>query len=150
MKNHRIEKQIEMKAPVARVWRALTNYKEFGQWFGVKFTGPLKAGKILRGRLTYPGYEHVALELLVTKIQPEAYFSYEWHPFAIDPDVDYSKEPRTLVEFTLAPTKTGTLLTVSESGFDKIPADRRAEAFRMDSSGWTEQMKNIKRYVAKN
>lgn len=149
MKNHRIEKQIELKAPVSRVWRALTNHKEFGQWFGVKLAGPFKVGKLLEGRITYPGFEHVLLEVLVEKIEPESYFAYGWHPFAIDPKVDYSKEPRTLVEFTLQATKAGTLLTVSESGFDKIPADRRAEAFRMDSSGWAEQLRNIKRHVAK-
>jgi uncharacterized protein YndB with AHSA1/START domain len=150
MKNHRIDQEIAIKAPVARVWRALTNYQEFSQWFGVKMAGPFKVGKLLKGQITIPGFEHVLFEVLVKKIKPMSYFSYGWHPFAIDPKVDYSKEPRTLVEFTLTPTKTGTLLTVSESGFDKIPANRRAEAFRMDSSGWSEQMKNIKRYVAKN
>jgi uncharacterized protein YndB with AHSA1/START domain len=149
MKKHRIEKHLELKAPVSRVWRALTNHHEFGRWFRVKLAGPFKVGKICRGRITWPGFEHIMMEVLVEKIEPEHYFAYGWHPYAIDPDVDYSKEPRTLVEFTLAATKTGTRLTVVESGFEKIPADRRAEAFRMDNSGWSEQLQNIKKYVAK-
>jgi len=149
MKNYRIEKQIELKAPVSRVWRALTDYREFSQWFGVKMKGPFKAGRKAQGQITYPGFEHLTLEVVVQKIEPETYFSYKWHPFAIDPDVDYSKETPTLVEFHLAETKSGSRLTVVETGFDKVPAGRRAQAFRMNSSGWAEQMKNIKKHVAK-
>jgi uncharacterized protein YndB with AHSA1/START domain len=148
MTNDRIEKQIELKAPVSRVWRALTDYEEFGEWFGVKFEGPFVVGQAARGRITYPGYEHLMLEAVVQKIEPEKLFSYTWHPYAIDTGVDYSKETPTLVEFRLEKTATGTLLRVTESGFDKIPSARRDEAFRKNEGGWAQQMKNIERYVA--
>jgi uncharacterized protein YndB with AHSA1/START domain len=144
----RIEKRIELKAPVARVWRALTDYREFGEWFRVKLDGPFVAGGISRGNITYPGYEHLQWEAVVTAIEPERLFSFTWHPYAVDPQMDYSQEPQTLVEFRLKKTADGTLLTVTESGFDKIPAARRAEAFPRNEGGWTEQMKNIERYVA--
>jgi len=144
----RIEKRIELKAPVARVWRALTDYREFGEWFRVKLDGPFVAGGISRGKITYPGYEHLQWEAVVTAIEPERLFSFTWHPYAVDPQMDYSQEPQTLVEFRLKKTADGTLLTVTESGFDKIPAARRAEAFPRNEGGWTEQMKNIERYVA--
>ena len=144
----RVEKRIELKAPVARVWRALTDYREFGEWFRVKLDGPFVAGEVSRGHITYPGYEHLQWEAVVKAMEPERLFSFTWHPYAIDPKVDYSAEPQTLVEFRLEKTAEGTLLTVTESGFDKIPAGRRAEAFRMNESGWAQQMKNIERYVA--
>ncbi|HEY3988854.1 MAG TPA: SRPBCC family protein [Acidobacteriaceae bacterium] len=144
----RIEKQIELKAPVAQVWRALTDYREFGEWFRVKLDGPFVAGEVSRGHITYPGYEHLRWEAMVERMEPERLFSFQWHPYAVDPKVDYSKEPRTLVEFRLEKTPTGTLLRVTESGFEKIPAGRRPEAFRMNDQGWTEQVKNIERYVA--
>lgn len=144
----RIEKQIELKAPVSRVWRALTDYKEFGAWFGVKFESPFAVGQPARGRITHPGYEHLMLEAVVQKIEPETLFSYTWHPYAIDTKVDYSKETPTLVEFRLEKTATGTLLRVTESGFDKIPSARRDEAFRKNEGGWAQQMKNIERHVA--
>lgn len=143
----RIEKRIELKAPISRVWRALTDYREFGEWFRVKLDGPFVAGEVSRGRITYPGYEHLKWEAVVQKMEAERLFSFTWHPYAIDPKVDYSKEPQTLVEFMLEKTATGTLLLLSESGFDKIPADRRMEAFRMNDGGWTQQMKNIERHV---
>ena len=149
MKNHRIEKQIELKAPVSRVWRALTNHREFGLWFGVKLKSPFKVGKSTRGPITYPGFEHIEMEVVVQKIEPETYFSYTWHPFAIDPAVDYSKEAPTLVEFRLDEKKGGTLLVVIETGFDRIPAGRRLKAFRMNREGWAEQLISIKKYVAK-
>jgi uncharacterized protein YndB with AHSA1/START domain len=145
--NDRIEKRIELKAPVSRVWRALTDYREFGEWFGVKLEGPFVAGQVSRGQITYPGYEHLKLEAVVEKMEPERVFSFTWHPYAIDPQMDYSKETPTLVEFRLEKTATGTVLSVTESGFDKIPAGRRAEAFRMNDGGWTEQMKNIEKHV---
>lgn len=146
---NRIEKRIELKAPVARVWRALTDYREFGEWFRVKLEGPFVAGQVSRGHITYPGYEHVKWEAVVQKIEPERLFSFTWHPYAVDPNVDYSKETPTLVEFRLEKTANGTLLTLTESGFDRIPSHRRLEAFRMNEGGWAEQIKNIESYVAK-
>jgi uncharacterized protein YndB with AHSA1/START domain len=147
--NDRIEKRIELKAPVSRVWRVLTDYREFGEWFGVKLEGPFAVGQVSRGQITYPGYEHLTLEAVVQKMEPERLFSFTWHPCAIDPKMDYSKETPTLVEFKLEKTATGTLLSVTESGFEKIPASRRAEAFRRNDGGWTEQMKNVEKHVAK-
>ena len=149
MANNRIEKRVELKAPVSRVWRALTDYREFGQWFGVKLEGPFVAGQVSRGQITYPGYEHLKWEAVVQKIEPERLFSFTWHPYGVDPKRDYSKETPTLVEFRLEKTTSGTLLLLTESGFDNIPADRRLEAFRMNDGGWTEQMKNIESYVGK-
>jgi uncharacterized protein YndB with AHSA1/START domain len=142
-----IEKSIELKAPVSRVWRALTDYREFGQWFGVKLEGPFVPGQVSRGQITYPGYEHLAMETVVQKMEPERLFSFTWHPYAVDPKVDYSQEPPTLVEFTLEKTEKGTLLRVKESGFDKIPGDRRLQAFRMNDNGWAQQMNNIEKHV---
>lgn len=142
-----IEKQIELKAPVSRVWRALTDYREFGTWFQVALEGPFVAGKITRGHITYPGYEHIKMEVAVQKIEPETFFAYTWHPYAIDTNVDYSGETPTLVEFRLAPKGGSTLLLVRESGFDAIPEHRRAEAFRMNDSGWAGQLVNIENYV---
>src|SRR5687768_5070355 len=118
--NDRIEKRIELKAPVSRVWRALTDYREFGEWFRVKLEGPFIVGQVSRGQVTYPGFEHVKWEATVQKMEPERLFSFTWHPYAVDPQVDYSQEPPTLVEFRLEKTRGGTLLTVAESGFDKI------------------------------
>jgi len=145
---NRIEKRIELKAPVSRVWRALTDYREFGQWFQVKLEGPFVPGQVSRGHITYPGYEHLKWEAVVQKMEPERLFSFTWHPYAIDPKKDYSKETPTLVEFRLEKTPTGTLLLLTESGFDKVAADRRAEAFRRNDGGWDEQMKNIDGYVS--
>jgi uncharacterized protein YndB with AHSA1/START domain len=152
MVNDRIEKRIELKAPVSRVWRALTDYREFGEWFRVKLEGPFVAGQVTRGQITYPGYEHIKWEATIQKMEPERLFSFTWaHPKSFDKadyTGDYSNEPTTLVEFRLEKTATGTLLVLTESGFDKLPADRRLEAFRRNEGGWTEQMKNIEGYVA--
>lgn len=145
--NDRIEKQIELKAPVSEVWRALTDHREFGEWFRVKLEGPFVPGQVSRGQITYPGYEHLKWEATVQQMEPEKLFSFTWHPYAVDPKTDYSNEPPTLVEFTLQKTANGTLLTVTESGFDKIPSGRRLEAFRMNDGGWAEQMKNIEKHV---
>ena len=146
----RIEKQIELKAPVARVWRAITDHQQFGEWFKVKIDGPFVPGEVSRGHITHPGYEHIQWDAVVKEMQPETYFAYTWHPYANDPKVDYSTEPRTLVEFHLEPISTGTLLRITESGFDKLPAHRRAEAFKMNDGGWAGQIKNIANYVASN
>lgn len=148
--NDRIEKRIELKASVSRVWRALTDHREFGEWFGVKMEGPFVPGQPSEGQITYPGYEHLRLQVVVQKMEPERLFSFTWHPYAVDPKADYSKETPTLVEFRLERTGAGTLLQVTESGFDKIPAARRAEAFRMNDSGWAQQMKSIERHVAQH
>ena len=149
MDEDRIEKQIELNAARARVWRALTDYREFSQWFRVKLESPFVPGQTSRGQITYPGYEHLAMEVVVQKLEPEDYFSYTWHPCAIEPGIDYSKEPATLVELRLKETADGTLLTITESGFAKLPRERRAEAFRMNDNGWSEQLQNIERHVTK-
>ena len=146
----RIEKRIELKAPVSRVWRAITDHREFGQWFGVKLEGAFVPGRVTSGQMSNPKYQHIKFEATVKEIKPETLFSFTWHPYAADPKVDYSKETPTLVEFQLEKIPTGTLLVVTESGFDKIPAHRRDEAFRMDDGGWTSQIKNIERHVAQN
>jgi uncharacterized protein YndB with AHSA1/START domain len=143
-----IEKQIEVKAPLSRVWRALTDSKEFGEWFRVKLEGPFAPGKVTRGRILSAGFEHVVFEVTVQKMEPERLFSYTWHPYAIDPKKDYSKEPATLVAFTLEAKGDKTIVTITETGFDALPKDRAFEAFRMNEGGWEAQMKNVARYVA--
>ncbi len=148
--NNRIEKRIELQAPASRVWRALTDYREFGEWFRVKIDGPFVAGQVARGHITHPGYEHLPWEVVVQKIEPERLFSFTWHPYAVDAEKDYSQEVPTLVEFTLQKTATGTLLTVAESGFDKIPADRQVDALRMNDRGWAAQLTNIESHVSRN
>jgi uncharacterized protein YndB with AHSA1/START domain len=145
-----IEKRIELKAPVARVWRALTDHREFGAWFRVKLDAPFVPGQVARGMITWPGYEHLVWEGVVQAMEPEKLFSFTWHPYAVDPAFDYSDETPTLVEFRLEPTAKGTLLVVTESGFSKIPEARRAEAFLRNDGGWTQQMGNIETYVAQN
>src|SRR5580704_4417704 len=145
---NRIEKRIELKAPLSRVWRALTDYREFGEWFGVKIEGPFLPGQPAQGQITYPGYEHVRWQVVIQKMEPERLFSFTWHPYAIDPKADYSGETPTLVEFRLEKTSTGTLLLLTESGFDKIPIHRRLDAFRMNDGGWAQQLKNIEKHVA--
>jgi uncharacterized protein YndB with AHSA1/START domain len=130
------------------VWSALTDYREFGEWFHVKLESPFVPGQASHGQITHPGYEHLKWEAIVQKMEPEQLFSFTWHPYGIDPKVDYSKETPTLVEFRLEKAANGTLLLLTESGFDNIPKDRRLEAFRMNDSGWTQQMGNIESYVA--
>ncbi|MGJ7902681.1 SRPBCC family protein [Lysobacter sp. 1R34A] len=144
----RIERQILLKAPRSRVWQALADAESFGQWFGVRFEGQrFVPGQTTQGYITYPGYEHLLMQVEVQRVEPERLLSFHWHPYAVDPEVDYSQEAPTLVEFTLEEADGGTLLRVVESGFDRVPASRRDEAFRMNSGGWDEQMKNIERYV---
>jgi len=145
----RIEKRIELKAPVSRVWRALTDYREFGAWFRVNLGGPFVPGEVSRGQITYPGYEHLKWQAIVQKMEPERLFSFTW-PHSFEPDADIFKEPTTLVEFRLEPIEGGTRLTLIESGFESLPADIRLESFRRNDGGWTEQMKNIESYVAQN
>jgi uncharacterized protein YndB with AHSA1/START domain len=144
----RIEKQIVLHAPRARVWRALTSAEEFGTWFGAKLTGAFAPGARVTGQITAPGYEHLTMDLTVERVDAPTLLSFRWHPYAIDPKVDYSREPTTLVEFRLAEVPEGTALTIVESGFDALPASRRSEAFRMNDGGWTEQVKNLQRHVS--
>jgi len=143
----RIEKTILLRAPKSRVWRALTDSAEFGTWFRVKLASGFAAGKTVTGKVTYPGYEHLTFSVDVERMDAERLFSFRWHPYAVDPKIDYSREPATLVEFRLEEAAEGTMLTVVESGFDRIPAGRRDEAFRMNSQGWAVQMENVQRHV---
>jgi uncharacterized protein YndB with AHSA1/START domain len=147
MASDRIERQIELKAPVSRVWKALTDYEEFGQWFRVKLDGAFVPGQMSTGYITYPGYEHLKWNAVVQRMEPERLFSFTWHPYAVDQSVDYSKEEPTLVEFRLEALGSRTLLTLVESGFDKVPAARRDEAFLRNDGGWTQQMENIRTHV---
>lgn len=144
----RIEKQIVLRAPRARVWRALTDAREFGAWFGVKLESGFAPGAVARGRITQPGYEYIVFEAAVERMEPERLLSWRWHPAPVDAAVDYSKEPTTLVTLTLEELPEGTRLTVVESGFDRIPPARRAEALRMNEGGWDEQLKNVARHVS--
>lgn len=143
----RIEKQADLKAPVAKVWRALTDYKAFGQWFRVDIENPFVVGEVSRGQITAPGFEDVLWDAKVERMDEPTRFSFRWHPYSPDPAIDLSTEPRTLVEFILEPTGEGTRLTVVESGFDALPPGRRDAAFRMNSGGWIEQLGNIRAYV---
>src|SRR6478736_7953628 len=124
--SNEIEKVADLQDPVSRVWRALTDYREFGEWFRVKLDGPFAAGQVSTGHITYPGYEHFKWEAVAQQIQPESLFSFTWHPYAVEPGVDYSGEVPTLVSFRLEPAADGCRLTVTESGFDQIPPHRRA------------------------
>lgn len=146
----RIERKILLKAPRSQVWRALVNAEAFGQWFGVALEGRrFVAGERTQGQITYPGYEHLIWDVAVERVEPERVFSFRWHPYAIEPQVDYSQEPETRVQFELEDMDGGTLLKVVESGFNGIPEARRLKAFRMDSRGWDEQMANIEAFLAK-
>jgi uncharacterized protein YndB with AHSA1/START domain len=144
----RIEKSIELNAPIEKVWLALTKHDQFGEWFRVKLENPFVVGEISRGPIAYPGYEHVIWEARIQKMEAPRYFSFTWHPYAIDPKIDYSQEAPTLVEFQLEETPNGTRLVVIESGFDALPSDRKPDAFRMNDRGWAEQLQNMKQYVA--
>jgi uncharacterized protein YndB with AHSA1/START domain len=143
-----IEKEMVVRAPRAKVWRALTDAQQFGRWFGAEMAGPFAPGARARGRITYPGYEHLTMEIEIERMEPEHFFSWRWHPYAVDAEHDYSAEPTTLVVFELDEVPDGTHVRVTESGFDQIPLARRAEAFRRNSNGWAQQMENIARYVA--
>lgn len=143
----KIEKVIELAAPVSRVWQAVTDHREFGQWFRVALDGPFVVGAVSRGRMTYAGYEGMKWEATVQAIEPERLFAFTWCPYGDDPDVDYSNEPQTRVEFRLEPTATGTRLTITETGFAAIPDPRRHEALRDNRQGWDAQAKNIAAHV---
>jgi len=145
----RIEEKILLRVPLARMWRALTDAGEFSEWFGVKLAGAFAPGASVKGTITEKGYEGLQFEMAVERIEPRRLFSWRWHPYAIDPEVDYSAEPPTLVVCELEEVADGTALTLVESGFDTIPAARRAEAYRMHEEGWAAQMRNIERHLAK-
>lgn len=143
----RIEKEILLKAPQTRVWKALTDAQEFGTWFRMELDAAFAPGRTIQGRITHPGYEHVRLELRVERMEAERHLSYRWHPGAVDTSRDYSQEPMTLVEFWLEAAEGGTRLKVVESGFDRLPPGRRDEAFRMNEGGWKGQILAIQRHV---
>jgi len=144
-----IIKRVDIAAPIARVWRALTDYQQFNQWFLVNLEGPFVPGQKVGGQSLYPGKEHVRMEVVVQALQPSSYFAYTWHPYAVDPKVDYSDETPTLVEFHLEASPTGTLLVVTESGFENLPPSRYADCIRMNNRGWEQQMEKIQAYVLK-
>jgi uncharacterized protein YndB with AHSA1/START domain len=154
----RIERKVTLRAPLARVWRALSDSKQFGTWFGVEFAATFAAGARVRGtivpttidaevaRMQKP-HEGRAFDITVERLEPERLFSFRWHPFAIDPAVDYAAEPTTLVVFELSEVPEGTLLTITESGFDRIPLERRAKAFAANDGGWAHQARMIEKYL---
>ena len=143
----RIEKSIDIAAPVERVWRALIDHDAFGAWFGVQLDDPFRIGEEATGRITHPGYEHVRWAATVVAIEPPRRFAFTWKPYAIDPAVVYAAETPTTVEFLLEPNGEGARLVVIESGFERVPAHRRDEAFRMNARGWAAQVQNIRAYA---
>lgn len=148
MDSDRIDNHIELPFPVSRVWRALTHSTEFGAWFGVRFDSPFQTGHESSGQIVTPGLEHLTWRAVIQDIEPQQYFAFTWHPYAIDPSHDYSEEVPTLVEFRLAPTSSGgTSLKLTESGFQDLPDARRAEAYSTHQQGWTQQMKNLRTYL---
>jgi uncharacterized protein YndB with AHSA1/START domain len=154
----RIEKTVLLRAPRERVWRAISDSKEFGAWFGVEFSAPFAPGTRMTGRMaptkvdaevakTQEPYAGAAFECTIESVEPMRLFSFRWHPFAIDPGVDYSREPSTLVTFELEEAAGGTKLTITETGFDRIPLERRAKAFAANHQGWAAQARLIEKYV---
>ncbi|OBF81096.1 vanillate O-demethylase oxidoreductase VanB [Mycobacterium sp. 852002-51163_SCH5372311] len=154
----RIEKQVILRAPLDRVWRAISDAEEFGQWFGVRFDGPFIAGGTVTAAIVPTTVDasvaerqeaHAGVKSVwqIVAIEPQRRFAYRWHPFAIDPDVDYDREPTTLVEFTLSETPDGVHLTIVESGFDAIPEARRNASFEANSEGWAIQADLVRRYL---
>lgn len=143
-----IRKSIDLQVPVAKVWRALSEATRFGEWFRVRIEGEFAPGKPARGRILYPGFGHLSWTVTVKEMRPEELFSFTWHPYAVEADRDYSKEEPTLVEFRLEPIPQGTRLTVTESGFERVPAVRRDEAYRMNEGGWAAQMVNLSVYLS--
>ena len=157
----RIEKRIMLNAPRTRVWKAIADAGQFGTWFGVKFDGPFQVGKPLRGVMVgtkvdpevakaQQPYAGKPFDIVVERIEPERLFSFRWHPYAVEPGVDYSKEPTTLIEFTLEEKDNGVLLTIAESGFDRIPLERRAKAFTANEEGWTKVITLVEKYLGQN
>lgn len=158
MSTDRIEKGILLHAARKRVWRALANSTEFGSWFGMKFDGPFAPGARMRGVIVpttvnaevakaQKEYAGLPFEIMVEQMEPERLFSFRWHPFAVERDVDYSAEPTTLVVFSLEEVADGVMLTVTESGFDRIPLARRAKAFTANEAGWGMVVTLIEEYL---
>jgi uncharacterized protein YndB with AHSA1/START domain len=145
----RIEKTVVLDAPRSRVWRALTDVAQFNAWFGVNLQSPFTPGAAVSGNITIRRYEHFTMTIWIETMEPERFFSFRWHPYAVEENVDYSAEPTTLVAFTLTDAPNGqTRLEIVESGFDAIPEARRAKAFTMNSNGWTGQIENIRKFLA--
>jgi uncharacterized protein YndB with AHSA1/START domain len=159
MSTDRIEKEVLLRAPLERVWRAISDADEFGQWFGVRFDGPFVAGASVTGVMTPTTVDDEVAKMQephagkssawqIVAVEPQRRLAFRWHPFAVEPDTDYSQEPTTLVEFTLDEKVDGVLLRIVESGFDAIPADRRASAFESNSKGWAKQTELVRKYLA--
>lgn len=145
---NRIVKTVELKAPLSRVWRAISDHHEFGQWFRVKLDGPFEPGSISTGKMTFPGYEHYPWRAIVERMEPERLFSFRWHDFDEKSGLDVAEQATMLVEFRLEPTVEGTRLTITESGFDALPDHRRREVLRDNTEGWNIQADNIAAHVA--
>ena len=161
MSSDRIEKEVLLRAPLERVWRAISDADQFGQWFGVRFDGPFVAGATVTGVMTPTEVDDEVAKMQephagksdawqIVAVEPQRRLAFRWHPFAVEPDVDYSKEPTTLIEFTLEEKPEGVMLTVTESGFDRIPLERRARAFTANEEGWTMVITLIEKYLAQN
>ena len=159
MSTDRIEKQVVLRAPMDRVWRAISDSQEFGRWFGVRIDGPFVAGTSVTATITGTTVDEEVADLQrphagaratwqIVAVEPSRRLAYRWHPFAVDADVDYAVEPTTLVEFTVSPTLDGVLLSIVESGFDAIPAARRSAAFEANSGGWAKQVELVRKYLA--
>ncbi|MDX8355848.1 SRPBCC family protein [Cognatiyoonia sp. IB215182] len=143
-----IEKVIELKAPLSRVWHAISDHKEFGQWFRVKLDGPFKPGSVSTGKMTFPGYENYPWRAIVERMEPERLFSFRWHDYDEKSGTDVAEQATMLVEFRLEPTAEGTRLTITESGFEALPDHRRLEVLRDNTEGWNIQANNISAHVA--
>ncbi|OBJ16408.1 SRPBCC family protein [Mycobacterium sp. 1245801.1] len=154
----KIEKQVVLRAPLDRVWRAISDAEEFGRWFGVRFDGPFVAGTSVTAAITpttvdgevakrQEPHTGVRSTWQIVAVEPPRRFAYRWHPFAVDPDIDYDQEPTTLVEFILAERPDGVLLTITESGFEAIPPARRGPSFEANGEGWAIQTTLVRRYV---
>lgn len=144
----RIEKQVTLDAPRSRVWRALTDVAQFNGWFGVSLTSPFTPGAEVSGQISARGYQHLTMRIWIVTMEPERFFSFRWHPYAVEEGIDYDAEPTTLVSFALEDVPGGTRLTIVESGFDAIPESRRAKAFAMNANGWAAQAENIRKFLA--
>ncbi len=143
----RIEKVVDLKAPVARVWSALTDHREFGEWFRVSLDGPFQVGALTTGRMTFPGCEHMKWESVTEELVEERLFAFSWPPSAIDPDTEYDVGAKVVVEFRLQAIYGGTRLTIVESGFLQFPESKRLEVLRSNQEGWNIQAQHIATHV---